>query len=100
MFLNGDDLIPCKFQDIGRRQDMITIDMLQKLLKVREADLQKIDTERLRTALGTFRYFIRFLEREINRRDCGQPLSGSGKEAGQDGGPSESSDGKAPGKGR
>jgi hypothetical protein len=59
---------------------MIKIELLQKLLNAEEAELKKIDTDRLRTLLGTFRYFVRLLEREINRRYSEQPLGGVGIE--------------------
>ena len=57
---------------------MINIQLLQKLLNAKESELKKIDTERLRTILGVFRYFVRILEREINRRCFDQPLGGVG----------------------
>jgi len=59
---------------------MIKIGLLQKLLNAEEVELKKIDTDRLRTLLGTFRYFVRLLEREINKRCSDQPLGGVGIE--------------------
>lgn len=59
---------------------MIKVQFLQKLLNAKESELKDIDTERLRTMLGSFRYFIRLLEREINKRCLNQPLGGIGKE--------------------
>ena len=53
---------------------MIKVQLLQKLLNAEEFELKKIDTERLRTMLGAFRYFVRLLEREINKRCSDQPL--------------------------
>jgi len=53
---------------------VIKVQLLQKLLNAEEFELKKIDTERLRTMLGAFRYFVRLLEREINKRCSDQPL--------------------------
>ncbi len=59
---------------------MIKIELLHKLLNAEDVELKKIDTDRLRTLLGTFRYFVRLLEREINRRYSDHPLGGGGIE--------------------
>lgn len=47
---------------------MIKLKLLQKLLNTNEKELKKLDVEKLRTLLGVFRYMVRFLEREINKR--------------------------------
>ena len=59
---------------------MIKIALLKKILNADESELKKLDIERLRTLLGTFRYFVRLLEREINKRCSNQPLGGVGVE--------------------
>lgn len=59
---------------------MIKIQLLQKLLNVDASELKNIDTERLRTLLGIFRYFVRLLEREINNRCSIRFLGGQGIE--------------------
>ena len=53
---------------------MIKLKLLQKLLNTDEKELKKLDVEKLRTLLGVFRYMVRFLEREINKKCCEQPL--------------------------
>ncbi|MCB9771548.1 MAG: hypothetical protein H6754_03275 [Candidatus Omnitrophica bacterium] len=53
---------------------MIKVTALQELLKSDETELKKLDIEQLRVALGTFRYFARVLEREINRRCVSRPF--------------------------
>ena len=50
---------------------MIKLELLRKLLNADEAELKKINMEQLRTLLGTFRYLVRLLEREINKRSPG-----------------------------
>ena len=41
---------------------------LRNLLSVNEKAIKKYDIEQLRSILGVARYFIRSIEREINRR--------------------------------
>lgn len=59
---------------------MIKIELLRKILNAEESQLKKIDTDRLRTMLGAFRYFVRLLEREINKRCLNQSLGDIGIE--------------------
>jgi hypothetical protein len=47
---------------------MIELKSLQKLLAIKDEELKKLDIEQLRATLGVFRYCVRGLEREINRR--------------------------------
>ncbi|MDO8580278.1 MAG: hypothetical protein Q7S13_02240 [Candidatus Omnitrophota bacterium] len=47
---------------------MFKIKTLQQLLNIKEKDFRKLDIEQLRVILGTFRYLVRSIEREINRR--------------------------------
>ncbi len=62
---------------------MIKVELLQRLLNVKDEELQKFDSEQLRVMLGVFRYLVRGLEREINRRCFAQPFGSIGiKEAG------------------
>ena len=42
---------------------------LRNLLSVNEKAIKKYDIEQLRLILGVARYFIRSIEREINRRE-------------------------------
>jgi len=42
---------------------------LRKLLNVNEKAIKSYDVEQLRLILGVARYFIRSVEREINRRE-------------------------------
>ena len=53
---------------------MIKLKSLQKILNTDEKELKKLDVEKLRILLGVFRYTVRFLEREINKRCGEQPL--------------------------
>ena len=55
---------------------MIKTALLKQLLNADESELKKLDVEQLRVMLGTFRYFVRLLEREINKRCANQPLGG------------------------
>lgn len=57
---------------------MIKVELLQRLLNVKDEELQKFDPEQLRIMLGVFRYLVRGLEREINRRCFDQPLGSFG----------------------
>ncbi len=59
---------------------MIKAKLIQELLKTNESEIERIDTERLRTILGSFRYLVRLFEREINRRSSGRILAGPGLE--------------------
>ena len=52
---------------------MIKVETLKKLLNADEASVRKIETEKLRTIVGTLRYFIRIAERELNQRSD-QPM--------------------------
>ncbi len=54
---------------------MIELQSLKKLLNIKDEELQKLDTEQLRAMLGVFRYSVRGIEREINRR-CQDNLFG------------------------
>ncbi len=54
---------------------MIEIKSLKKLLNITDSDLQRLDIEQLRAMLGVFRYSVRAIEREINRR-CQDNLFG------------------------
>ena len=51
---------------------MIEVKLLKKLLNTSQTDFKDIDTEQLRVILGSFRCFIRVLEREINHRTSDQ----------------------------
>jgi len=42
---------------------------LKNLLSVNEKAIKKYDIEQLRLILGVARYFVRSIEREINRRE-------------------------------
>ena len=53
---------------------MIELKTLKKLLNTRDEELQKLDIEQLRVLLGTFRYRVRSIEREINRRCSDKPF--------------------------
>lgn len=53
---------------------MIKVEVLKKLLNASDEELKKMDTERLRTMLGVFRYFVRRLDREINNRSSDYPI--------------------------
>jgi hypothetical protein len=54
---------------------MIELKSLKKLLNIKDEELQKLDIEQLRAMLGVFRYSVRGIEREINRR-CQDNLFG------------------------
>lgn len=54
---------------------MIEIKSIKKILNISEDDLKRLDIEQLRALLGTFRYAVRGIEREINRR-CQDNLFG------------------------
>lgn len=58
---------------------MIKVELLHKLLNADEGELEKLDADQLRTMLGTFRYFVRMLEREVNRRCTDQPIGNDQK---------------------
>lgn len=45
------------------------LETLRSLLSVDRAAIKKYDVEQLRLILGVARYFVRFIEREINRRE-------------------------------
>ena len=62
------------------KRKMIKIELLRKILNAEESQLKKIDTDRLRTMLGAFLYFVRLLEREINKRCLNQSLGDIGIE--------------------
>ncbi|MCC6759149.1 MAG: hypothetical protein IT395_05960 [Candidatus Omnitrophica bacterium] len=47
---------------------MIELKALKDILNIKDEELQKLDIEQLRALLGTFRYRVRSIEREINRR--------------------------------
>ncbi len=48
---------------------MIKIELLNRLLNIKDNDLKNLDTEKLRLLLGVFRYLTRVLERELIKRD-------------------------------
>ncbi len=54
---------------------MIELKSLKKLLNIKDEELQKLDIEQLRAMLGVFRFSVRGIEREINRR-CQDNLFG------------------------
>ena len=54
---------------------MIELKSLKSILDIKDEELQKLDIEQLRALLGTFRYRVRSIEREINRR-CQDNLFG------------------------
>jgi len=43
------------------------LETLQNLLSIEEDDVKKYDIEQLRLILGVARYYVRSIEREINR---------------------------------
>jgi hypothetical protein len=47
---------------------VIKTEFLKRLLNIDSKELAKIDVEQLRIMLGVFRYLVREVEREINRR--------------------------------
>ena len=47
---------------------MFKIDFLHKLLNTKDTEIQKLETNQLMVVLGVFRYFVRRIEREINKR--------------------------------
>ena len=53
---------------------MIEIKTLKKILNFKDEELKKLSVEQLRAMLGTFRYLVRGLEREINRRNEDRPF--------------------------
>lgn len=54
---------------------MIELKTLKKILNFKDEELKKLDIEQLRAMLGIFRYGVRGIEREINRR-CQDNLFG------------------------
>ncbi len=54
---------------------MIEVKSIKNILNTKDEDLKKLDIEQLRALLGTFRYSVRIIEREINRR-CQDNLFG------------------------
>lgn len=54
---------------------MIELKSLKSILDIKDEELQRLDIEQLRALLGTFRYRVRSIEREINRR-CQDNLFG------------------------
>lgn len=54
---------------------MIELKSLKNILNIKDEELQELDIEQLRALLGTFRYRVRSIEREINRR-CQDNLFG------------------------
>ena len=53
---------------------MIKLEDLQSLLKIDSETLKDIETEQLRTLIGTLRYSVRQCERELNSRFVDNPL--------------------------
>ncbi len=53
---------------------MVNLNLLVKLLQSKEDDIKSYETEKLRTILGVFRYYIRILERELNSRESEAPF--------------------------
>jgi hypothetical protein len=47
---------------------MIEVKSLKTILNIKDEELRELDIEQLRALLGTFRYRVRSIEREINRR--------------------------------
>jgi len=45
------------------------LETLQNLLSIDDVAIKKYDVEQLRLILGVARYFVRSVEREINRRE-------------------------------
>lgn len=55
---------------------MINLTTLKSLLNISDDEIQRLDIEQLRLLLGTLRYRVRSVEREINRR-CGEKPFGN-----------------------
>lgn len=53
---------------------MIKTNSLLELLNITSADTQKLNNDQLRVMLGSFRFVVRTLERELNNRFKDQPL--------------------------
>ncbi len=53
---------------------MIKLEALQDLLNIDTGDLKGLETEKLRTLIGTLRYSVRQCERELNSRFTDNPL--------------------------
>jgi len=52
-----------------RRRVTVKLETLKNLLSVDQAAVKEYDLEQLRLILGVARYFVRSVEREINRRE-------------------------------
>lgn len=55
---------------------MIKVELLNKLLNIKDEDLRNFSLEQLKLLLGVFRYVVRILEREVNHR-CSKGLIGN-----------------------
>ena len=55
---------------------MIKVELVHKLINADDAEIKKIDTDQLRTVLGSFRYLVRRLERELNSRTSEEFIAG------------------------
>lgn len=53
---------------------MIDIKTLKTLLNIKDDELKRLDIEQLRVLLGTLRYRVRSIEREINARCSDKPF--------------------------